>query len=310
MTMRNHSAPSRGSRIRALVLVVATSGLIACSSENDRADAYGNFEATEVIVSAAATGRILSLDAEDGQLVEQGAVVGLVDTVQLSLQKSQLVANRRAVRSRIGGVNAQIAVLREQRAVADRDRDRISRLLADKAATQKQLDDVDGQISVIDRQIEQAQTQLSTIRAEIAALDAQIARVQDQLLEAIIRSPISGTILTSYAEPQEMTAYGKPLFKVADLSAMTLRAYVSGDQLPQIRIGQTVEVRIDQDRDSNRSLEGVITWISSEAEFTPKLIQTKEERVNLVYAFKVRLENPDGTIKIGMPGEVWLSDGS
>ena len=186
----------------------------------------------------------------------------------------------------------------------------LRRLLADKAATQKQLDDVDGQISVIDRQIEQAQTQLSTIRAEIAALDAQIARVQDQLLEAIIRSPISGTILTSYAEPQEMTAYGKPLFKVADLSAMTLRAYVSGDQLPQIRIGQTVEVRIDQDRDSNRSLEGVITWISSEAEFTPKLIQTKEERVNLVYAFKVRLENPDGTIKIGMPGEVWLSDGS
>lgn len=293
-----------------LASIVAAFVLAACSSDNDRADAYGNFEATEVIVSAAATGRILSLGVEDGQLVERGTEVGLVDTLQLSLQKSQLVASRTAVRSRIRGVDAQIAVLREQRAVADRDRNRIVRLLADDAATRKQLDDVEGQIAVIDRQIEQAETQLSTIHAEIAALDAQIARVQDQITESAITNPLTGTVLTTFAEPHEMTAYGSPLYKVADLSTMTLRAYVGGDQLPHIRIGQPVEVRIDEDRHSDRSFEGEITWISSEAEFTPKLIQTKKERVNLVYAFKVRVANPDGTLKIGMPGEVWLSQDS
>lgn len=296
--------------VRRLTLPVLAVTLFACSSGNDRADAYGNFEATEVIVSAAATGRILSLAVEEGQVVEQGAVVGVVDTVQLALQRSQLVASRAAVRSRIRGVDAQIAVLTEQRAVAERDRDRIVRLLADAAATQKQLDDVEGQISVIDRQIEQSKTQLSTIRAEIAALDAQIARVQDQIREAVITNPLTGTVLTTYAEPHEMTAYGKPLYKVADLSVMTLRAYVAGDQLPNIRLGQHVEVRIDENRDSRRSLQGAIAWISSEAEFTPKLIQTRKERVNLVYAFKVRVQNPEGRIKIGMPGEVWLADGS
>ncbi len=292
-------------RIFPMMLLTMT---CACSSDGDRADAYGNFEATEVIVSAAATGRLLDLEIDEGQDLQKGTVVGLVDTVQLALQKSQVRAQRAAVRSRIRGVDAQIAVLSEQRAVAERDRQRIVRLLADAAATQKQLDDIEGQLSVIDRQIDQARTQLSTIRAEIAALDAQIARVQDQIREALITNPVSGTVLTTYAEPHEMTAYGKPLYKIADLSTMTLRAYVAGDQLPDISIGQRVEVRVDRDRDTEHSMEGRITWISSEAEFTPKLIQTKEERINLVYAFKVSVDNPRGVIKIGMPGEVWLTD--
>ena len=310
MTMNLLAHPGLA-RVRNTVLPVTLAAtLFGCSAGNDRADAYGNFEATEVIVSAAATGRILTLAVEEGQQVEKGTAVGVVDTLQLTLQRSQLVASRRAVLSRIQGVDAQIAVLVEQRAVANRDRDRVVRLLSDKAATQKQLDDVDGQISVLDRQIEQAKTQLHTIRAEVAALDAQIARIEDQIAEAVITNPLTGTVLTTYAEPKEITAYGKPLYRVADLSTMTLRAYISGDQLPHVRIGQEVEVRIDQDRNSVRALDGEVTWISSEAEFTPKLIQTKKERVNLVYAVKVRVDNPDGAVKIGMPGEVWLPDGS
>jgi len=288
------------------IALAAVLVLAGCTGGDELADAYGNFEATEVLVSAGATGRIMRLDVTEGQTVAEGSVVGIIDTVQFALQKSQLKASRQAVRSKLAGVDAQIAVTTEQRRVAYRDRDRLKKLLADNAATQKQLDDVDGQISVLDRQIDLARTQLSTIRAEVVAFDAQIARVQDQIENALITNPTSGTVLTTYAEPREITTYGKPLYRVADLAVMELRAYVSGDQLPHIRLGQTVDVRIDETRSENRSMEGEISWISSESEFTPKLIQTKEERVNLVYAFKVRVENHDGSVKIGMPGEVWL----
>lgn len=288
------------------IALAAVLVLAGCTGGDELADAYGNFEATEVLVSAGATGRIMRLDVTEGQTVAEGSVVGIIDTVQFALQKSQLKASRQAVRSKLAGVDAQIAVTTEQRRVAYRDRDRLKKLLADNAATQKQLDDVDGQISVLDRQIDLARTQLSTIRAEMVAFDAQIARVQDQIENALITNPTSGTVLTTYAEPREITTYGKPLYRVADLAVMELRAYVSGDQLPHIRLGQTVDVRIDETRSENRSMEGEISWISSESEFTPKLIQTKEERVNLVYAFKVRVENQDGSVKIGMPGEVWL----
>ncbi|NNE47768.1 MAG: HlyD family efflux transporter periplasmic adaptor subunit [Rhodothermales bacterium] len=301
------TANQRTCRLRFRPIALAAALVLAgCTGGDELADAYGNFEATEVIVSAGATGRIMRLDVTEGQTVAKGSVVGIIDTVQFALQKAQLKASRRAVRSKLAGVDAQIAVTTEQRRVANRDRDRLTRLLADNAATQKQLDDVDGQISVLDRQIDLARTQLSTIRAEMVAFDAQIARVQDQIENALIINPTSGTVLTTYAEPREITAYGKPLYRVADLAVMELRAYVSGDQLPHIRLGQTVDVRIDETRSENRSMEGEISWISSESEFTPKLIQTKEERVNLVYAFKVRVENQDGSVKIGMPGEVWL----
>ncbi len=290
--------------VTAALAVILVAG---CTGGNDLADAYGNFEATEVLVSAAATGRIMRLDVVEGEDVTEGSVVGVVDTVQFALQRSQLRASRTAVRSKIRGVEAQIAVLTEQRRVANRDYERLRRLAADQAATQKQLDDVEGQIAVFDRQIEHARTQLSTIRAEIAALDAQIAQIQDQIDKAKIENPVSGTVLAKYAESQEVTAYGKPLYKVADLSTMELRAYVSGAQLPALRLGQEVEVRVDRDRGESASLDGHVSWISSEAEFTPKLIQTKEERVNLVYAFKVRVENREGLLKIGMPGEVWFA---
>lgn len=287
-----------------LILVVAGALLAGCSKGEEAADAYGNFEATEILISSEANGRLLSFKAEEGQSITAGEVVGLVDTLQLALKRAQLQANRQAVRSRIAGVVAQIEVLEEQKRVALTEQDRLERLLQDQAATQKQLDDVKGQISVLDRRIEQIRTQNATILGEIEALDAQIAQLDDLIQKSVIVNPVAGTVLVTYTEPHELTAQGKSLYKIANLETMYLRAYVSGAQLPHIRLGQSVEVLIDEDRVTMRSLAGEISWISSQAEFTPKLIQTKEERVNLVYAFKVRIPNPDGVLKIGMPGEV------
>jgi HlyD family secretion protein len=275
-----------------------------CSGGEAASDAYGNFEATEVLISSQATGKLLSFTAEEGETLPAGQVVGLVDTLQLALKRAQLTANRQAVRSKISGVVAQIEVLEEQKRVAQVEKARIEKLLEASAATQKQLDDVDGQLRVLDRQIQSIRTQNATILSEIEALDAQIAQLDDLIDKSVLVNPVAGTVLVTYAEPHELTAPGQPLYKIADLDTMELRAYVSGAQLPQVRLGQAVEVVIDADAKSTRSLPGTITWIAAQAEFTPKLIQTREERVNLVYAFKVRVANPDGALKIGMPGEV------
>jgi len=275
-----------------------------CAGNGPSSDAYGNFEATEVLISSEATGRLLSFRVEEGQGLAAGEVVGLVDTVQLALKRDQLGASRQAVRSKITGVVAQIDVLEEQKRVALVEKNRIEKLLQDQAATRKQLDDVNGQISVLDRQIQSIRTQSAPILGEIDALDAQIAQLDDQIAKSRIVNPVDGTVLVTYAEPYELTAQGRPLYKIADLDTMYLRAYVSGAQLPHVRLGQPVDVLIDEDADTDRTLSGAITWIASQAEFTPKVIQTKEERVNLVYAFKVRVSNPEGRLKIGMPGEV------
>ncbi|MBT8401077.1 MAG: HlyD family efflux transporter periplasmic adaptor subunit [Rhodothermia bacterium] len=294
-------------RTAALVLFLAIAG---CSNNDQRADAYGNFEATEVLISAETPGRLIEFGIDEGMRVEEDVVVGIIDTVQLSLQKSQLHASRRAVGSKLGEIAAQTNVLEEQRRVAQTERDRVERLLRDQAATTKQLDGVEGEIAVINRRIEQARAQRASVRSEIEALNAQIAQVDDQIDRSIITNPVRGTVLTKFVERHELVTPGKPLYKVADLSTMELRAYVSGAQLPHIRLGQEVEVQIDESRSANQSFQGEITWIADEAEFTPKLIQTKEERVNLVYAFKVRVRNADGVLKVGMPGEVWLGDAS
>ena len=280
--------------------------LTGCTGNETTSDAYGNFEATEVLIASEASGKLLAFDVDEGQTLEAGAVVGLVDTVQLALKRDQLRASRQAVRSKISGVVAQIEVLEEQKRVAQVEKGRIERLLEDRAATQKQLDDVEGQLRVLDRRIQSIRTQNGTILSEIEALEAQIAQLDDQIARSILVNPMAGTVLVSYAEPHELTAPGKPLYKLADLGTMYLRAYVSGAQLPHIRLGQAVEVLIDEDRATNRALTGEVTWIAAQAEFTPKLVQTKEERVNLVYAFKVRVANPEGRLKIGMPGEVRL----
>lgn len=295
---------------RWLLLLGLTTIVGACGSGLDRSDAYGNFETTEIVVSSEAAGRVMSLDAEEGTLLASGQVVGHVDTVQLALQRDQLVANRGAMRSRIEGIVAQIAVLNEQKRVATVEKDRIVRLIENRAATSKQRDDIEGQIAILDRQVASTRTQTLTIRQEIEAVEAQIRQVQDRLSKSTIVNPIDGVVLVKFVEAHELTGVGKPLYKIADLQTMYLRAYVSGDQLPHIRLGEPVTVLVDEEGGGNRALEGDISWIASQAEFTPKLIQTKEERVDLVYAFKVRVANPDGLIKIGMPGEVRFSSGS
>ncbi len=291
-------------RVLLPVLIVWAAGLTGCRNNEDVSDAYGNFEATETLVSSEATGRLLTFDVEEGQMLDAGAVVGLVDTTQLALQRAQLRASREAVRTKRRSVRAQIAVLEAQKKVALTEKARIEKLLESEAAPRKQWDDILGQLDVLDRQIQSVRTQTATIEAEIAALDAQIDQVEDRLARSRIVNPVAGTVLVTFAEPHELTAAGKPLYKIADLDVMDLRAYVSGAQLPHLRLGERVTVLIDENRTENRVLEGEVTWIASEAEFTPKLIQTKEERVNLVYAFKVRVPNPEGVLKIGMPGEV------
>ena len=221
-------------RVLLPVLIVWAAGLTGCRNNEDVSDAYGNFEATETLVSSEATGRLLTFDVEEGQMLDAGAVVGLVDTTQLALQRAQLRASREAVRTKRRSVRAQIAVLEAQKKVALTEKARIEKLLESEAAPRKQWDDILGQLDVLDRQIQSVRTQTATIEAEIAALDAQIDQVEDRLARSRIVNPVAGTVLVTFAEPHELTAAGKPLYKIADLDVMDLRAYVSGAQLPHL----------------------------------------------------------------------------
>ena len=277
--------------------------LLACQADNDTADAYGNFEAETVIVSAETPGKILELNVDKGDKIEAGYSAALIDTVQLHLQLLQLDAQQTAVLTKRQSIQSQIAVFEEQKTNLKINEKRIQKMLKDGAATQKQLDDIQGQISVIDKQIANTKTQFTLISKEQEVLEAQKASVADQLSRCYIKSPVSGTILETYAEQGELTTSGKALFKIADISELELKVYVSGAQLPHVKLGQQIDVIVDQNATENQHFTGTITWISSEAEFTPKIIQTKEERVKLVYAVKVTVKN-NGTLKIGMPGEV------
>nr|WP_319997472.1 HlyD family efflux transporter periplasmic adaptor subunit [uncultured Draconibacterium sp.] len=277
--------------------------LMACQTNNDTADAYGNFEAEAVIVSAETPGKILELNVDKGDKIEAGFSAALIDTVQLHLQLLQLDAQQTAVAAKRQSIQSQIAVFQEQKTNLKINEERIQKMLKDGAATQKQLDDIQGQISVIDKQIDNTKTQFTLINKEQEVLEAQKASVSDKLNRCNIKSPVSGTILETYAEQGELTTAGKALFKIADISELELKVYVSGAQLPHVKLGQQLDVLVDKNSKENQHFSGTITWISSEAEFTPKIIQTKEERVKLVYAVKVTVKN-DGTLKIGMPGEV------
>jgi len=278
-----------------------------CSNNHDLADAFGNFEAETVIVSSETAGKILDMNVEKGQKIEQDFIATLIDTLQIHLQLFQLEAQKGAVHSRKNSVNAQINVLEEQKKNLQINESRVINMLKDEAATQKQLDDIQGQISVINKQISSTKTQLTSISKELEVLDAQKLSLMDQLERCKLKSPANGTILETYAEQGELTSPGKPLFKMANLDDLTLKVYVSGAQLPGVKIGQEVAVFVDKTEKENQKFMGIVTWISSEAEFTPKIIQTKEERVKLVYAVKIMVKN-DGTLKIGMPGEVWFND--
>ena len=277
---------------------------ISCNKNNEKADAYGNFEATEITVSSESNGKIEFLNVEEGAQLKKGSLVGLIDTLQLHYNREQLKASIETVQSKSTSVLSQINVLNEQLKTAKIEQTRIQNMYAENAATKRQIDEIDGKVKVIEKQISSVQSQNAPILNEIKSIKVQIEKLDDQIKKSKISNPVDGTVLTKYAEPSEITAFGKPLYKIANLNEMELRVYVTETQLAQIKIGQKVTVAIDADNDTKK-YEGNITWISAQAEFTPKVIQTKEERANLVYAVKVAVKN-DGSLKIGMPAEVWL----
>lgn len=291
---------------RLALMAGLTLTVLSCNGNNDNADGYGNFEATEITVSAEANGKIQFLDIAEGNRLQKGQTVGVIDTIQLSLKRDQLHAAKQTIFSKSRNVLSQRQVLREELRVAQNDQKRIESLLTDNAATQKQLDDIRGRVRILEEQIKSVETQNAPIVNEVKSIEVQILQIEDQIAKSIITSPLDGTVLVKYAEPGEVATFGKPLFKIANLQEMELRVFISETQLPIIAIGQSVSVKID-DSEAMKSYPGTVSWISSSAEFTPKIIQTREERVNLVYAVKVNVKN-DGSLKIGMPAEMWLAE--
>ena len=291
------------------ILYIAAAMLAVSCGSKPPYDAQGTFEATEVVVSSEAAGRILCFDVEEGMPITSGATVGTIDSLQLHLQRKQLAAQLSALLGSRPDIKAQAASLREQIAKQQTERTRVQNMLRDGAATQKQLDDIEAQIRVLESQLTATLSTLgkntATINDNAAALEAQIAALDDRIAKCRIISPVSGTVLVKYAEAGELAAVGKPLMKIADLNDIYLRAYFTSDQLGRIRLGDKVRVVADFGGNERYDYEGRIAWIASESEFTPKTIQTKDSRANLVYAVKIAVHN-DGRLKIGLTGEVVL----
>jgi HlyD family secretion protein len=284
------------------LIVIAVFLIAGCKNKADQADAYGNFEATEIIVSAETSGRILKFDVTEGTEIDQGSEIAIVDTTLFHLQKAEINAGMKGVITRINSINAQNDILNQQIANLNVNIARTENMLKNDAATQKQYDDLTGQVEVLEKQIAANNTQKASVAAELSVYESKKATLNEQIIRSCVKSPLKGTVIEKYAEAGEMTAAGKPLVKIADLSLIKLRVYVSGAQLGSIRTGQEVTVRIDEGKKDYASFKGTISNISGKAEFTPKIIQTKEERVTLVYAVTIDVKN-DGTMKSGMPGE-------
>jgi HlyD family secretion protein len=280
-----------------LVLVTGCKG-------GEQPDAYGNFETTEVVVSAETSGQLQWFTPDDGERLDSGALVGVVDTVQLALQRDQMVAQRGASGSRAAEAGKNIAVLEAQHEIARRGYDRTQRLHQQQAATAQQLDQAERDFRVLGNQIQAAQAQQAAARHDVASSAAQIAQIEDRIRRSRISNPRAGTVLTRYVEAGEFVQQGQPLYKLAIVDSMELRAYVTEPQLAQVKIGQPAEVTVDAGPNHRTTRTGKVTWISSEAEFTPTPVQTREERADLVYAIKVVVPNHDGLFKIGMPADV------
>lgn len=298
--------------------------LLSCSSEKNNYDASGTFESDEVIVSSQQNGQLLSFNVNEGENLNKDQVVGFIDSTNLVLQKQQVQATIQSLSAKTSDVQPQVKLLKDQLAVQQsqldhliNERDRYQRLVAAQAATQKQLDDLNAQVDQAQKQMlvtqQQIAVQLSStgtqnrsILSESDPLKKQVAQLEEQLSKANIVNPLAGTVLAKYAQQGEITATGKALYKIADLSYLNLRAYITGTQLSQVKLNQQVKVLVDDGADKYKTYGGVITWISDKAEFTPKTIQTKDERANLVYAVKIKVKN-DGYLKIGMYGEVQLN---
>lgn len=291
------------------VLVLGLICIMTASCRNGKYnyDASGTFEATEVIVSGEAAGKLMVFNVSEGKEIKAMEELGYIDTVQLHLSKMQLFSNMGSVNSRRQDISKQIAATQQQIATQKQEQQRTERLIKANAATSKQLDDITAQIAVLEKQLA---AQLSTlernnmgISSESSALDIQVAQIEDQLMKSHIVSPIDGTVLVKYAEQGEFTSVGKPLFKVADLKNMILRVYITSGQLTELKVGQKVKIYADYKDKESRPYDGEVTWISDKSEFTPKTIQTRDERANLVYAIKIAVPN-DGLLKIGMYADV------
>jgi len=311
-------------RIIKLSILVASLAAMSCNNNGNGHDASGTFEANEVIVSSEMAGKILSFNVKEGMQISKDSIIGAVDATQIGLQEQQVEASINALNQKTADVNPQIQLLQNQLAVQQsqldnlmHEKSRIENLLKADAATGKQLDDITAQVDVVKKSMAVTQQQINvqknniatqnrSILSEAEPLKKRIAQLQDQALRANIVNPITGTVITKYAEAGEITSAGKALYKIADLSELNLRAYLTGVQLPKIKLGQQVKVMIDESAKKYKEYSGTIVWISDKAEFTPKTIQTKEERANLVYAIKIKVKN-DGYLKIGMYGEVKLS---
>ncbi len=290
-----------------LILPVAALLLIfSCKNSDEGYDASGTFEATEIVVSSEVSGKILVLDVQEGETIVAGETVGYIDSVQLWLKKKQLINSVKAVKSRMPEINKQIAVTEQQIAAQKSEAKRVGRLIKADAAATKQLDDINNSIAVLERQLEAQKSSLEIasrgINEDAATLQVQIEQLDDQLKKCRISNPLSGTVLVKYTEANELAIPGKALYKIADLENMTLKAYITAAQLTQLKIGQAVKIFADFGEES-REYPATIKWISDKAEFTPKTIQTRDERANLVYAIKLAVKN-DGFLKIGMYGEV------
>lgn len=290
-----------------IILLIVTFLFASCSDGNGDFDATGTFESEEIIVSSEAMGKIVKFDVDEGTQLKHSQIVGVIDTTQLHLKKKQLLASVKAVLSKQPDINTQLASLQKQIETAETEKHRIENLVKSNAATTKQLDDVNSQLEVLRKQYDATKSSLTIskvgLQNETLPLTAQIEQIEDQIRKSYITNPIDGTVLTRYAKLDEITSTGKALYKIANLKDMTLRAYVNGNQLGEIKLGQKVKVFVDKGNNEQKEMSGEIYWVSSKAEFTPKTIQTKDERANLVYAIKVKVAN-DGYLKIGMYGEI------
>jgi membrane fusion protein YbhG len=285
-----------------LTLLVLIS-FASCNNDNNKSDAYGNFEAIETIVSAETAGKLIQLKIEEGQVLKANDLIAIIDTTQLYLKKLHLFSQKEAITTKISIYSAQIEIHKEQLNTLSIEKERLSKLIEDGAATSQKMDEIEGNENVLIKQIEAVKIQKNAVYKELNVLDVQLTQLNDQIGRCYIKSPNKGTVLAKYIEQNELAAPGKSICKIADISQLELRAYISGNQLSSVKIGLNASVLIDSQDEEFLNFPGTITWISSTAEFTPKIIQTREERVNLVYAIKVNVKN-DGSLKIGMPGEV------
>ena len=293
--------------MRRLAYVISMIALVTACDRDPNPDAYGTFEANEVVVASETTGQLLTFTPVEGVQLTKGAIVAIVDTSQLALERAQIVAQREAVGSRATEATRQIGVLEIQRTIARRTYERTQRLFNQKAATAQQLDQAERDYRVLGAQIEAARAQQQSVVRDVSSSTARVAQIQDRIVKSRIENPERGTVLTTFVRTGEIVQPGQPLYRIANLDTLTLRAYVTETQLHSVRLGQQVQVNIDSGEKSRIAVPGTISWISAKAEFTPTPVQTRDERADLVYGVKILVPNQRGLLKIGMPADVSLN---